>query len=52
MGPLYGSFFLGLAETLSGKETLDATLFGEALAKYFGGAPDERTLERLRPNHR
>lgn len=32
MGPLYGSFFMGLAETLSGKETLDAKLFGEALA--------------------
>ena len=32
MGPLYGSFFMGLAETLSGKETLDAQLFGEALA--------------------
>ena len=32
MGPLYGSFFMGLAETLSGQETLDAPLFGEALA--------------------
>ncbi len=32
MGPLYGSFFMGLAETLSGQETLDAQLFGEALA--------------------
>lgn len=32
MGPLYGSFFMGLAETLAGKETLDAQLFGEALA--------------------
>ncbi|WP_299016092.1 DUF1810 domain-containing protein [uncultured Caulobacter sp.] len=30
----------------------DEAVFGEALAKYFGGAPDERTLERLRPNHR
>ncbi len=37
MGPLYGSFFLGLAETLSGKETLDATLFGEALANAVEG---------------
>ena len=32
MGPLYGSFFMGLAETLAGKETLDAQLFGDALA--------------------
>ena len=37
MGPLYGSFFMGLAETLSGKETLDATLFGEALANGVAG---------------
>ena len=37
MGPLYGSFFMGLAETLSGKETLDAPLFGEALANGVAG---------------
>ena len=37
MGPLYGSFFMGLAETLSGKETLDAPLFGEALAAGVAG---------------
>ena len=37
MGPLYGSLFLGLSETLSGKETLDATLFGEALANAVAG---------------
>jgi dihydroxyacetone kinase phosphoprotein-dependent L subunit len=37
MGPLYGSFFIGLAETLSGKETLDAPLFGEALANGVAG---------------
>jgi len=37
MGPLYGSFFLGLSETLSGKETLDATLFDEALANAVAG---------------
>ena len=37
MGPLYGSFFMGLAETLSGKETLDAQLFGEALANGVAG---------------
>ena len=37
MGPLYGSFFLGLAETLAGKETLDAVLFGEALAAGVAG---------------
>lgn len=37
MGPLYGSFFLGLAETLAGKERLDAPLFGEALANAVAG---------------
>jgi len=37
MGPLYGSFFMGLAETLSGKETLNAQLFGEALANAVAG---------------
>ena len=37
MGPLYGSFFMGLAETLSGKETLNAPLFGEALANGVAG---------------
>ena len=42
MGPLYGSFFMGLAETLAGKETLDAQLFGEAL-----GLSDE--IGRLEP---
>ena len=37
MGPLYGSFFLGMAETLSGQETLDAELFGKALAAGVAG---------------
>ena len=37
MGPLYGSFFMGLAETLAGQETLDARLFGEALANGVAG---------------
>ena len=37
MGPLYGSFFMGLAETLLGKDTLDANLFGEALANGVAG---------------
>ena len=37
MGPLYGSFFLGLSETLAGKDTLDAPLFGEALANAVEG---------------
>lgn len=37
MGPLYGSFFLGMAETLSGREKLDAELFGEALANGVAG---------------
>jgi dihydroxyacetone kinase phosphoprotein-dependent L subunit len=32
MGPLYGSFFIGLAETLAGARQLDAELFGRALA--------------------
>ena len=32
MGPLYGSFFIGLAETLAGAQQLDAELFGRALA--------------------
>ena len=31
MGPLYGSFFIGLAETLAGAQQLDAELFGRAL---------------------
>ena len=33
MGPLYGSFFMGLAEALAGKEELDADLFGKALTQ-------------------
>ena len=33
MGPLYGSFFMGLSETLLGQERLDAELFGRALAQ-------------------
>ena len=32
MGPLYGSFFAGLAQTLAPHERLDAALFGDALA--------------------
>jgi len=32
MGPLYGSFFLGLARTLEPHGRLDASLFGDALA--------------------
>ena len=31
MGPLYGSFFIGLAETLASARQLDAELFGRAL---------------------
>ena len=37
MGPLYGSFFMGLAEALAGKAQLDAKLFGEALAQGVEG---------------
>lgn len=32
MGPLYGEFFLGLADTLAPHARMDAQLFGEALA--------------------
>ena len=37
MGPLYGSFFMGLAETLAGKSELDAKLFGEAIEAGVAG---------------
>lgn len=37
MGPLYGSFFMGLAETLFGKKQLDARLFGDALVNAIAG---------------
>ncbi|MBS1229734.1 MAG: dihydroxyacetone kinase [Proteobacteria bacterium] len=33
MGPLYGSVFMGFAETLAGHQRLDAQLFGQALAQ-------------------
>jgi dihydroxyacetone kinase-like protein len=33
MGPLYGSFFMGLSDTLLGHQRLDAALFGRALAQ-------------------
>ena len=33
MGPLYGSIFMGLSETLAGHERMDAQLFGRALAQ-------------------
>ncbi|SDI44198.1 dihydroxyacetone kinase subunit DhaL [Propionivibrio dicarboxylicus] len=33
MGPLYGSFFMGLSEALAGHAQLDAALFGKALAQ-------------------
>lgn len=33
MGPLYGSFFIGLSETLAGEQRLDGELFGRALAR-------------------
>ena len=32
MGPLYGSFFIGFADTLADAQHLDAELFGSALA--------------------
>ena len=37
MGPLYGSFFMGLAEAMAGKEQLDARLFGAALTQGIEG---------------
>ncbi|ABA53426.1 dihydroxyacetone kinase family protein [Burkholderia pseudomallei 1710b] len=37
MGPLYGSFFMDFAAPLKGRDTLDAALFGEALAAGFAG---------------
>jgi len=33
MGPLYGSVFMGFAETLAGHQRMDAQLFGAALAR-------------------
>ena len=33
MGPLYGSVFMGFAETLTGQQRMDAQLFGAALAQ-------------------
>ena len=33
MGPLYGSVFMGFAETLAGHQRMDAPLFGAALAR-------------------
>ena len=37
MGPLYGSFFIGLAETLQGHDEMDARLFGRALEAGVAG---------------
>lgn len=37
MGPLYGSFFMGLSEGLAGKTHLDAVGFGQALAQGVEG---------------
>jgi uncharacterized protein (DUF1810 family) len=33
--------------TLFAKATPDNRVFNEALSKYFGGEPDQATLERL-----
>jgi dihydroxyacetone kinase phosphoprotein-dependent L subunit len=51
MGPLYGSFFLEMAATLEGAETLDAPLFsrmlhaGLASVEDLGGAkPGDKTM--------
>ncbi len=59
MGPLYGSFFMGLAEPLAGKETLDAELFGEALTSGVAGVEsvgsakvgDKTLMDTLIPAH-
>ena len=37
MGPLYGSVFMGFAETLAGHQRMDAQLFGAALAQAVDG---------------
>ena len=37
MGPLYGSLFLGFAETLAGHQRMDAQLFGAALTQAVDG---------------
>jgi dihydroxyacetone kinase len=36
MGPLYGSFFRGLAQALGSRSRMDAALFGHALARAVG----------------
>ena len=40
MGPLYGSFFLGLSETFKGHHALDATLFGKGLRQGLESVQD------------
>ena len=37
MGPLYGSFFMGLSESMAGQTHLDAAGFGKALASGVDG---------------
>ena len=37
MGPLYGSVFMGFAETLAGHQRMDAQLFGAALTQAVDG---------------
>ena len=57
MGPLYGSFFMGLAEGLAGSDTLDAKRFGDALVlgvdgvETVGGAKvgDKTLMDTLVP---
>ena len=40
MGPLYGSFFFGWAESLAGQASVDARVFGDALAAAGAGVAD------------
>ena len=59
MGPLYGSVFMGFSETLTGHDTMDATLFGQALEAAVTGVQsvgdakvgDKTLMDTLIPAH-
>lgn len=40
MGPLYGTFFLEMAQVSKGKDSIDAALFGQMLAAAYAGVVD------------
>lgn len=46
MGPLYGTFFLDMAGTLAGAETLDAALFSRLLHAGLAGVQDLGSARR------